>query len=109
MPDSTCVTNGPRIAALTVLLLEQMAPVIHHARTFGIKRYGSMDAPEMVDWINGAIFGVTAEFMGSSIEDPSVDDVVKLYVAATEVICDMIDTSGGFDLERYAEGVGHAS
>lgn len=96
------ITDNPKAAASALLLLEVMAPAFQRARNFAVERYGTLDSLRTTDWLNGALYALCAKQMLDRKKDADPGEVTKLYVAMSEIVTDMLRSSGGLDLEGYA-------
>ena len=97
------LTDDPRLALTTVLLLERLTPAILDA----LKQSEHQgDETEGATWFNGALYGACAAFLylnapegGSQIQP---HQVATLFDAVSEIINDCCERYGHPDLDRYA-------
>ena len=97
------MTDDPRVDGLTLLILDEIHPALHHAMDYGKEAYPDDDDPEFTHWMNGAIFGAVATYVVTDHEEATTDEILRLYVCVTDVISDVIDRYGSFNLDQYAQ------
>lgn len=102
-PTHPRLTDDPKLALATVLLIERLGPAILDALRQS-RHQG--DEAEGTTWFNGALYGACAAFLylNQPKGGPQIGphQVGTLFDTASEVIGDCCERYGHVDLDRYA-------
>ena len=99
--------DDPEVDGLTMLVLDRLATALHHAMDYAREAFPDDDSAEFTLWMNGAIFGAVATFVTTNYGEVQAAEVRKLHICVTDVISDVIDRYGKFDLDQYAQDFLH--
>ena len=94
------MTDDPKLEGIALLMLDRIAPALHHARNYGDEAFPDLD--ECTLWTNGSIFGVVAAFVTLNYDEAGLEEITKVSLCICDMINETIDRYGRFDLDHYA-------